>query len=79
MIRKEGTYVRATTITPARQLTLDAFWPGCGEDHHREWVWDQMPDAVRTRALRLLAAMIATGVLAGDDTGADIGAVRGDG
>jgi len=79
MIRKEGTYVRATTITPARQLTLDAFCPGLGDGRDRERVWDQMPDAVRTRALRLLAAMIAVGVLAGDDTGADTEAVRGDG
>ena len=31
MIRKEGTYVRAMTITPARQLTLDIPWPGRGE------------------------------------------------
>jgi hypothetical protein len=75
MIRKEGTYVRAMTIAPARQLMLDIPWPGrdCG------WVWDQMPDAARTRVLRLLAAMIAAGVLAGDDGCQDAGAVRGDG
>ena len=42
-------------------------------------VWNQMPDAARTRVLRLLAAMIAAGVLAGDDAGQDAGAVRGDG
>ena len=75
MIRKEGTYVRAMRITPARQLTLDIPWPG--RDHGR--VWDQMPDAARTRVLRLLAAMIAAGVLAGDDAGQDGGAVRDDG
>jgi hypothetical protein len=79
MIRKEGTYVRAMTITPARQLMLQACWTEGSEDCDRQRVWDQMPDAARTRALRLLAAMIAVGVLAGDDTGADTGAVRGDG
>jgi len=77
MIRKEGTYVRAMRIAPARQLTLDIPWPGRGEDRDR--VWDQMPGAARTRVLRLLAAMIAAGVLAGDDAGQDAGAVRGDG
>ena len=30
MIRKEGTYVRAMRIAPARQLTLDIPWPGRG-------------------------------------------------
>jgi hypothetical protein len=76
MIRKEGTYVRAMTIAPARQLTLDIPWPG----RDRGRVWDQMPDAARTRVLRLLAAMIAAGVLAGDDGGGqDGGAVRDDG
>jgi hypothetical protein len=79
MIRKEGAYVRVMTITPARQLTLDVPWPGRGDDRDRERVWDQMPDAVRTRVLRLLAAMIAAGVLVGADTGADTGAVRSDG
>ncbi len=77
MIRKEGTYVRAMRIMPARQLTLDIPWPGRGEGRDR--VWDQMPDAARARVLRLLAAMIAAGVLAGDDAGQDAGAVRGDG
>jgi hypothetical protein len=77
MIRKEGTYVRAMRIAPARQLTLDIPWPERGEDRDR--VWDQMPDAARTRVLRLLAAMIAAGVLTGDDGGQDAGAVRGDG
>jgi len=75
MIRKEGTYVRAMTIAPTRQLTLDI--PRPGRDRGR--VWDQMPDAARARVLRLLAAMIAAGVLAGDDAGQDAGAVRGDG
>jgi hypothetical protein len=79
MIRKEGTYVRAMTIAPARQLTLDIPWPGRGQGRDRERVWNQMPDAARTRVLRLLAAMIAAGVLAGDDAGQDGGAVRGDG
>ena len=75
MIRKEGTYVRAMTIAPARQLTLDIPWPG----RDRSRVWDQMPDAARARVLRLLAAMIAAGVLAGDDGCQDAEAVRGDG
>jgi hypothetical protein len=75
MIRKEGTYVRVMTIAPARQLTLDIPWPG----RDRGQVWDQMPDAARTRVLRLLAAMIAAGVLAGDDGCQNAGAVRGDG
>jgi hypothetical protein len=79
MIRKEGTYVRAMRITPARQLTLDIPWPGRGEGRDPERVWNQMPDAARARVLRLLAAMIAAGVLAGDDAGRDAGAVRGDG
>jgi hypothetical protein len=79
MIRKEGTCVRAMTIAPARQLTLDIPWPGRGEGRDREGVWNQMPDAARTRVLRLLAAMIAAGLLAGDDAGQDGGAVRGDG
>jgi hypothetical protein len=79
MIRKEGTYVRAMRIAPARQLTLDIPWPGRGEGRDRERVWNQMPDAARTRVLRLLAAMIADGVLAGDDEGRGAGAVRGDG
>ena len=77
MIRKEGTYVRAMTIAPARQLTLDIPWPEHGQD--RERVWNQMPGAARTRVLRLLAAMIAAGVLTGDDAGQDGGAVRDDG
>jgi hypothetical protein len=38
-----------------------------------------MPDAAQARVLRLLAAMIAAGVLTGDDAGQDGGAVRGDG
>ena len=79
MIRKEGTYVRVMTIAPARQLTLDIPWPERGEGRDRERVWNQMPDAARARVLRLLAAMIAAGVLAGGDAGQDGGAVRGDG
>ena len=79
MIRKEGTYVRVMTIAPARQLTLDIPWPEHDRGRDRERVWNQMPDAARTRVLRLLAVMIAGGVLAGDDAGQDGGAVRGDG
>ena len=79
MIRKEGTYVRAMRIAPACQLTLDIPWAGRGRDRDREQVWDQMPDAAQARVLRLLAAMIAAGVLTGDDAGQAAGAVRGDG
>ena len=75
MIRKEGTYVRAMRIAPACQLTLDIPWPG----RDRGRIWDQMPDAARTRVLCLLAAMIAAGVLTGDNAGQDGGAVRDDG
>jgi hypothetical protein len=73
MIRKEGTYVRAMRLAPARQLTLDIPGPerGGGRDPGR--VWDQMPDTARARVLRLLAAMIAAGVLIDD-----AGAVSGD-
>jgi hypothetical protein len=78
MIRKEGTYVRAMTIAPARQLTLDIPWPGRG-GADRGRVWNQMPDAARARVLRLLAAMIAAGVLASDDEGQDTRAVRDNG
>jgi hypothetical protein len=78
MIRKEGTYVRAMTIAPARQLTLDIPWPGRG-DADRGRVWNQMPDAARARVLRLLAVMIAAGVLASDDEGQDTRAVRDNG
>lgn len=79
MIRKEGTYVRAMRIAPARQLTLDIPVPGRGADRDRERIRNQMPDAARTRVLRLLAAMIAAGVLAGDDDCRGAGAVRGNG
>ena len=79
MIRKEGTYVRAMRIAPACQLTLDIPWPGRGRDRDREQVWNQMPDAARARVLRLLAAMIAAGVLTGDGGCQDAGAVRDDG
>ena len=79
MIREEGTYVRAMTIAPACQLTLDIPWPGRGRDRDREQVWNQMPDAARARVLRLLAAMIAAGVLTGDGGCQDAGAVRDDG
>ena len=79
MIRKEGTYVRAMRIAPACQLTLDIPCPGRGRDRDREQVWNQMPDAARARVLRLLAAMIAAGVLTGDGRCQDAGAVRDDG
>lgn len=79
MIRKEGTYVRAMRIAPARQLMLDIPWPGSDADRDRERVWNQMPDAARTRVLHLLVAMIAAGVLAGDDGCRGGGTVRDDG
>jgi len=77
MIRKEGTYVRAMRLAPARQLMLDIPGPECGPGRGPGRVWDQMPDAVQARVLCLLAAMIAAGVLAGGRPGA--GAVRSDG
>ena len=79
MIRKEGTYVRVMTIAPARQLTLDIPWPERDQGRDRERVWNQMPDAAQARVLRLLAAMIAAGVLTGDDGCPGAGAVRDDG
>jgi hypothetical protein len=78
MIRKEGTYVRAMRVAPARQLMLDipGAAGGAGRDPGR--VWDQMPGTAQARVLRLLAAMIAAGVvIADDERGA--GAVRDDG
>ena len=77
MIRKEGTYVRALRVAPACQLMLDipGLERGPGRDPGR--IWDQMPDAAQARVLRLLAAMIAAGVVIDDGAGA--GAVREDG
>jgi len=73
MIRKEGTYVRAMRVAPACQLELDVAGPeGAGRNPGR--VWAQLPDTAQARVLRLLAAMIAAGVLIGDP-----GAVRDDG
>ena len=43
MIQKEGTYVRAMTIAPARQLTLDIPGPGRGEGRDREQVRTSCP------------------------------------
>lgn len=78
MIRKEGTYVRAMRLAPARQLMLDIPGPERGPGRDPGRVWDQMPDAVQAQVLRLLAVMIAAGVLAdGGEPGT--GAVRGDG
>lgn len=65
-------------VTPACQLMLDipGAEGGAGRDPGR--VWDQMPDTAQARVLRLLAAMIAAGVMIGDsECGA--GAVRNDG
>ena len=77
MIRKEGTYVRAMRLAPARQLMLDIPGPERGPGRDPGRVRDQMPDPVQARVLRLLAVMIAAGVLAGGEPGT--GAVRGDG
>lgn len=77
MIRKEGTYVRALRVAPACQLMLDIPGPERGPGRGPGRVWDQMPDAAQARVLRLLAAMIAAGVVIDDGAGA--GAVRGDG
>lgn len=78
MIRKEETYVRAMRLTPARQLMLDIPGPERGPGRGPGRVWDQMPDAARARVLRLLAAMIAAGILA-DGAGPAAGTVRDDG
>jgi hypothetical protein len=78
MIRKEGTYVRAMRLAPARQLMLDIPGPERGPGRDPGRVWDQMPDAAQARVLRLLAVMIAAGVLAGSGE-PGTGAVRGDG
>ena len=77
MIRKEGTYVRAMRLAPACQLMLDIPGPERGPGRDPGQVWDQMPDVVQARVLRLLAAMIAAGVVI--DAGAGAWAVRGDG
>jgi hypothetical protein len=74
VIKPENAY----ELRKSGQLTLDIPWPGHG-DADRGRVWNQMPDAARTRVLRLLAVMIAAGVLAGDDGGQDTRAVRDDG
>jgi hypothetical protein len=78
MTRKEGTYVRAMRLAAARQLMLDIPGPERGPGRDPGRVWDQMPDAVQARVLRLLAVMIAAGVLAGGGE-PGTGAVRGDG
>jgi hypothetical protein len=57
---------------------LDIPGPERGPGHDPGRVRDQMPDAAQARVLRLLAAMIAAGVLAGDGE-PGTGAVRGDG
>ena len=61
-------------VAPACQLVLDIAGPqgGGGRDPGR--VWAELPDTAQARVLRLLAAMIAAGVLTGD-----AGAVSGDG
>ena len=65
-------------LAPARQLMLDIPGPGRGPGHDPGRVWDQMPDAAQARVLRLLAAMIAAGVLASAGE-PGTGVVRGDG
>jgi hypothetical protein len=79
MIRKEGTHVRALRVTAACQLMLDipGAEGGAGRDPGR--VWAQMPDTAQARVLRLLAGMIAAGVLAGGDGCPDGGAVTAGG
>lgn len=78
MIQKEGTYVRAMRVASACQLMLDIPGAAAGAGRDPGRVWDQMPGTVQTRVLRLLAAMIAAGVVIADgECGA--GAVRNDG
>ena len=74
MIRKEGTYVRAMRVAPACQLALDVVAADGSGGRDVSQVWAQLPDTAQARVLRLLAAMIAAGVLTGD-----AGAVRDDG
>ena len=52
--------MRALRVAPARQLTLLA-----GEDDTEQLWWDRLPEQARVEVLRLLARMIARGVLAG--------------
>ena len=77
MIRKEGTYVRAMRVAPARQLMLDIAGADSGAGRDPGQIWAQLPDTARARVLHLLAAMIAAGVVIDGKRGA--GAVRGDG
>ena len=51
--------MRALRVAPARQLTLLA-----GEDDTEQLWWDGLPEQTRVEVLRLLARMIARGVLA---------------
>lgn len=51
--------MRALRVAPAQQLTLLA-----GEDDTEQSRWDGLPEQVRVEVLRLLARMIARGVLA---------------
>ena len=61
-------------VAPACQLALDVAGPAAGAGPDPGRVWAQLPDTAQARVLRLLAAMIAAGVLTGD-----AGAVSGDG
>lgn len=57
--------MRALRITPAQQLSLPV-----GEDEMAGQLWwNGLPDPARVEVLRLLARMIARGVLAGCDEG----------
>ena len=50
--------MRALRVAPARQLTLLA-----GEDDPEQLWWNGLPEQARVEVLRLLARMIARGVL----------------
>jgi len=57
--------LRALRVAPARQLTLLT-----GDEDTEQLWWDVLPEQTRVEVLRLLARMIARGVLA-DAAGAD--------
>jgi hypothetical protein len=55
--------LRALRVAPARQLALLA-----SEDDTRQLWWEGLPEQARVEVLRLLARMIARGVLVDTDS-----------
>lgn len=65
--------MRALRVAPAQQLPLRL-----GEDDTvPQWWWSELPERTRVEVLRLLARMIARGVLA--DDASDLEPVPADG